>query len=194
MIRGIIFDCFGVLYQGSIAHLYELVPEASRAELMNLSLSSDYGYVTRDDFVAQVCSLTGKTAREIEMIMQSDHIRNTALVTYVRTLRPQYKLALLSNVGRGVIDQLFNDEELHELFDTVVLSSEVGMIKPDPDIYRLTLQRMTGVAPDECIMIDDIPANTDGAEAVGMHGVVFNTTAQCVADIERLISQTQVNQ
>jgi putative hydrolase of the HAD superfamily len=187
MIRGIIFDCFGVLYQGSIAHLYELTPEAKRSELANLSLSSDYGYITPEDYLQQVCELTGKPAAEIVDIMQKDHVRNQAMVDYVRTFRGKYKVALLSNVGRGVMERLFSPDELDELFDAVVLSSEVGMIKPEPAIYELAAERL-GLSPSECVMVDDLVANIDGAKSTGMQGVVYSTTDKCKHEITRLLA------
>jgi HAD superfamily hydrolase (TIGR01509 family) len=188
MIRGIIFDCFGVLYQGSVGHLYELTPPSRRAELENLSLSSDYGYVSRDDFLAQVSVLTEKTTREVEMIMQSDHIRNTAMIAYVKTLRANYKVAMLSNVGRGVIGRLFSTTELDELFDTVILSSEIGMVKPDPAIFTYTSDKL-GVLPEDCLMVDDLQVNIDGAAQAGMRGVVFNTTDKFMTDANDLLTQ-----
>jgi putative hydrolase of the HAD superfamily len=189
MIRGIIFDCFGVLYQGSSAHLYELTPEKNRAELTNLSLSSDYGYISHEDFTQQASVLIGRSAVEIEEIMQRDHIRNVALVAYVKSLRPTYKLALLSNVGRGVINRLFSDEELDELFDVVVLSSEVGMVKPDPEIFNFTSDKL-GILPENCLMVDDLESNIAGAKTIGMQGVVFSTTDTFLSDVKPLLAQS----
>jgi putative hydrolase of the HAD superfamily len=189
MIRGIIFDCFGVLYQGSSSHLYELTPEANRAEFKNLNLSSDYGYISHEDFTQQASVLIGRSTVEIEAIMQRDHIRNVALVAYVQSLRPAYKVAMLSNVGRGVINRLFSDEELDELFDVVVLSSEVGMVKPDPEIFNFTSDKL-GISPENCLMVDDLESNITGAQTIGMHGVVFSTTDSFVSGVQPLLAQS----
>jgi HAD superfamily hydrolase (TIGR01509 family) len=186
MIRGIIFDCFGVLYQGSIAHLHELVPETKRAELANLSLSSDYGYLSREEFLLQASELLGKTTTEIEAIMQADHIRNAPMIEYVRSLRGRYKLALLSNVGRGVIERLFSADELAELFDVVVLSSEVGMVKPDSAIFSLTADRLQ-LLPSECVMVDDLETNISGAKSIGMEGIIFSTTDKFTSAMNELL-------
>jgi HAD superfamily hydrolase (TIGR01549 family) len=188
MIRGIIFDCFGVLYRGSIAHLYELAPAANRAELANLSLSSDYGYVSHEEFLAQASALVSKTPAEIQAIINLDHVRNTAMIDYVRTFHPEYKVAMLSNIGRGVIDTLFTPTELTELFDDIILSSEVGLIKPDPNIFTLTAEKM-GLPMRECVMIDDLVANIEGAQAGGMNGIVFTTTDQLQRDLTRLLNE-----
>lgn len=175
MIRAIIFDCFGVLYQGSLEHLHELTPYEKREQLMDLSRSSDYGYVSYEDYLQQVATLTGRSTTEIEHIVTADHVRNEPLVEMVRSLRADFKVGLLSNVGRDLMTRLFTEQELSSMFDVTVLSSEVGMIKPNPEIFELTAERL-GVSASECLMIDDIADNIAGAKAVGMQGVVFTTT------------------
>jgi len=192
MIRGIIFDCFGVLYQGSIGHLQELAPESKRSELANLSLSSDYGYLSREEFLVQVADLLTMSTSEVEAIMQADHIRNDAMVGYVRSLRATHKVAMLSNVGRGVIERLFTTEELAELFDTVVLSSEVGMVKPEPDIYRYTAKKLD-LTEEQCLMVDDLAVNIEGAKSVGMKGIVFKTTDIFTVDLADQLSAPRVS-
>jgi glucose-1-phosphatase len=190
MIRGIIFDCFGVLYQGSLGHLRDYTAVEDYDELKNLTLSSDYGYLTREEYIEQVGRLTHKSPAEIEAIMRATHIRNEALVDIVRTLRPQYRVAMLSNVGRGLIDQLFTDAELNELFDTTILSSDVGMVKPDPEIFKYACNQL-GLLPEECMMVDDIEENIDAAKMIGMQGVVFNTTNSFLSDARQLITYEQ---
>lgn len=177
MIRGIIFDCFGVLYHGSLGHLRELVSAERQQELMDLSHSSDYGYISHEDYFQRVGELAGLSADEVQKIIAAEHVRNEPLVAFVRSLRSQYKVALLSNVGRGVIERLFTPNELEELFDIVVLSSEVGMVKPYADIYELTAKKLN-LTPDECLMIDDLLINIEGAQATGMRGIVYQSTDQ----------------
>lgn len=110
------------------------------------------------------------------------------MIDYVRTLRPRYKVALLSNVGRGVIDRLFSAGELAELFDVVVLSSEVGIVKPDTAIFNFTSDKL-GISAEECLMVDDLEVNIDGAVATGMQGVVFTTTDSFISDAKDLLEQ-----
>lgn len=184
MIRALIFDCFGVLYQGSLEHLRQLTPPAQQQELTDLSHASDYGYISRDEYMQRVGEIVGLSAGEIEAIISTDHVRSTAMVELVREVRKTHKTALLSNVGRGIIRQLFTNEELEELFDVVVLSSDAGVVKPYPAIYELTATRL-GVPANECYMIDDMPGNIDGARAVGMDGVVFESVTQLQTMLEK---------
>jgi HAD superfamily hydrolase (TIGR01509 family) len=190
MIRGIVFDCFGVLYHGSIGHLYELTAKEHHAELASLSLSSDYGYISHDEYLKQVSNLIAISPADLQTIMNMDHIRNTAMVDYIRKIRPEYKIALLSNVGRGVIDRLFSPAELNELFDTVVLSSEVGTVKPDVKIFSFTSDKL-GVPAEDCLMVDDLQDNIDGAVAAGMQGVVFSTTDEFLSAIDVMLTTEQ---
>jgi putative hydrolase of the HAD superfamily len=97
-------------------------------------------------------------------------------------------VGMLSNVGRGVIDGLFSSLELDALFDVVILSSEVGMVKPNADIYELIAHRL-GLTPEECLMIDDSPTNVAGAQAAGMQGIVCSSPIQCVTDVQALLTE-----
>ena len=76
------------------------------------------------------------------------------------------KTALISNCShstRGIVDRL----GLEDAFDEIVLSFEVGLRKPDPEIYRIALERL-GVAPERSVFVDDQPAYCDGAAALGI--------------------------
>jgi HAD superfamily hydrolase (TIGR01509 family) len=60
-------------------------------------------------------------------------------------------------------------------------------MKPDPRIYHAACERLD-CAPQDAVLLDDLPANVDGARAVGMHAVLFTDTAQAIADLEALLA------
>ena len=93
-------------------------------------------------------------------------------VELVRSLRPPYRLAVLSNADRTLEDRMRDGLGIHHLFDTVVCSAAVGMAKPDHDIYRLAAERL-GLAADECVFIDDHEGNVNAAQEVGMTGIHY---------------------
>ncbi|MBA2522858.1 MAG: HAD family phosphatase [Solirubrobacterales bacterium] len=70
-----------------------------------------------------------------------------------------------------------------EIFETVVDSAFVGMRKPDREIYELTVSRLDGIEPEECLFVDDTPVNCEAAEALGMSAVHFVDNAQAVPEI-----------
>ena len=105
------------------------------------------------------------------------------MVGVVRRVRQAgLKTALLSN-SWGMD---YPREGWDELFDVTVISGEVGMRKPDPEIYLLCAERL-GVAPSACVFVDDLAPNVRGAVAVGMVGVQHTTYEQTVAELDALL-------
>ena len=74
---------------------------------------------------------------------------------------------------------------LDELFDTAVISAEVHLHKPQPEIYRLAAERLK-VAPEECVFVDDLRENCEGAEAVGMTPVRHRDAPETIAKLTEL--------
>jgi 2-haloacid dehalogenase len=70
-------------------------------------------------------------------------------------------------------------------FEDVVVSGEVGLVKPDPRIYRLAIERCR-LVPAQTVFVDDVPANVEAARAEGLHGVHFTTPERLRADLVRL--------
>jgi putative hydrolase of the HAD superfamily len=82
-------------------------------------------------------------------------------------------------------DSGYERDRFGELFDAVVISAEVGVRKPDPAIYLLAAERI-GVPPSECVFVDDLLHNADGARAVGMEGVVHRSAEFTIPRLEAL--------
>jgi putative hydrolase of the HAD superfamily len=77
-------------------------------------------------------------------------------------------------------------EDWDRLFDTAVISGEVGLRKPDPAIYRLTCSRV-GVRPEDAVFVDDLLPNVEAAEALGMAGVHHTDAAGTLPELELLL-------
>lgn len=188
MIQGIIFDCYGVLVSGSLDYLRSLTPADKRQEFTDLARASDNGFISRREYMEEAGRLIGKPPQEIRRLINQQEVRNPEMLAYVKELRKSYRTALLSNVGRGSIERLFTAEELDDLFDAVVLSSEVGMTKPSLEMYQHAAARLD-MTPEECIMIDDIPFNVEGAQMAGMRGVVFTDIESCKREVAAIIKE-----
>jgi putative hydrolase of the HAD superfamily len=74
---------------------------------------------------------------------------------------------------------------LEELFDAIVISAEVGLHKPQPEIYRLAAQRLAQ-PPESCVFVDDLRENCAGAEAVGMTTILHRDPAATIERLEEL--------
>jgi putative hydrolase of the HAD superfamily len=89
---------------------------------------------------------------------------------------------LISNSwGTGIYDRA-----PMAIFDATVISGDVGLHKPQPEIYELGAERL-GVPADRCVFVDDLRENVDGAEAVGMAGVLHRDASDTIAELERLL-------
>jgi epoxide hydrolase-like predicted phosphatase len=73
-----------------------------------------------------------------------------------------------------------------ELFDGVVISGDEGIHKPEPEIYELGAERV-GLAPSDCVFVDDLRENCEGAEAVGMTAVLHRGAARTLPRLEELL-------
>lgn len=186
MIRALIFDCFGVLYTGSFGALREMCPPERWRDAEDLNKQADYGYISRADYLIQMAEVVGVEPEALDKLLMQRHVRNTALLEYVATARQQYKTAFLSNVSDGLINRLFTQREMDELFDEVIISSEEGIVKPHPGIYTLAATEL-GLHPEECIMVDDLSSNCEGAEMAGMWAVQHVRNGVTIAKIEQCI-------
>ncbi len=108
------------------------------------------------------------------------------LLDFIRLLRASHKTGLITNAWPNVRPWIDGEWGLGELFDLVLISAEVGMAKPDAPIYRLALDRL-GIAPQEAVFIDDAPENVEGAIAVGLHGLRFESTDQVLGELRHML-------
>jgi epoxide hydrolase-like predicted phosphatase len=116
---------------------------------------------------------------------------NPPMIDYVRELRRRgLRTALLTNNVREW-EPLWRAKlpELDEIFELVVDSAFVGMRKPERRIYELTLERLGGgIRAEECLFVDDLEVNCDGARALGMTAVRFEDAEQAIAELESALS------
>jgi putative hydrolase of the HAD superfamily len=92
-------------------------------------------------------------------------------------------VGLLSNMVREIGDHLRDELRLFERFTSVTYSYEVGLAKPDPEIYHCALQSL-GTTPGEALFVDDRAVNVEAARSVGMHVHHFRSREGLVADVD----------
>lgn len=188
MIRAIVFDCFGTLVGTSYFTFRNICPPERLKELADTRTAADYGYLTRAEYARRIGDIVGMDEKRVRDAIDQQHVRNEALIAYAKLLKRMYKTALLSNVGSEVMDRIFDQKEMDQLFDIKVLSCEVGIVKPDRQIYLLTAKRL-GLSPEECIMVDDREDFCAGADAAGMRPILHQSNHQTMRAIDRLLAQ-----
>jgi putative hydrolase of the HAD superfamily len=165
---------------GTVRELFRADPEAlatlrmlERGELADDEFERRFGKILGvQDHAGLIDRLFGGLSPEQAML---DAVRS-ARAAGIRT-------GLISNSwGTGIYER----GDFDGLFDATVISGEVGMNKPEPEIFELACERL-GVEPGECVFVDDLRENCAGAEAVGMTAVQHRDSAETISRVEELL-------
>jgi putative hydrolase of the HAD superfamily len=208
-VAAVISDFGGVL-TSSLQGSFEAYQEASGVPLAALGMAMaaigarlgvnplfelETGRMSEADFLAQLgAQLSEQLGRTVDMAGFGEgyfsHLTpNEAMIGYMRRLRERgYKLAICTNNVREWAQRWRAMLPVDEIFEVVVDSAFVGARKPEPRIYELTLEAL-GVDAGVALLIDDIEANCDGARAVGIEAVWFESTEQAIADVEAALQR-----
>ncbi len=100
-------------------------------------------------------------------------------------LHAHYPLYLLSDTNEIHFGYVQRTVKVLNLFEQFVVSYEVGAMKPDPRIYEEVLRR-SGLPAGACVFFDDREANVEAARRLGMPAILFESAAQCAADLARM--------
>jgi 2-haloacid dehalogenase len=95
-----------------------------------------------------------------------------------------YPLCALSNWSAETFSLVRPRFQFLDWFDLILVSGEVGLIKPDPRLFALLLHKIDRT-PEDCLFIDDHPANVEAARALGMKAIQFETPAQLRAELDQ---------
>jgi putative hydrolase of the HAD superfamily len=164
----------------AIRRLFREEPRA-----LELVRGLEIGAVTEEDFGERFGELLGVERRDGLVQRMFGHLRSDeAMVEAVRRARAQgVRTGLVSNsMGAGRYDR----STFPELFDGVVISGDEGIHKPQPEIFRLGAERI-GIAPEQCVFVDDLRENCDGAEQVGMTAVLHRGAERTLPELESLL-------
>lgn len=188
MMRAIIFDCFGVLVGQGFDTTYRLAggdPVRDRGFVSDLLGAANLGLITSTQMTEQVCHKLNIEPRAWHLAVSASEMPDQELLDYTESLKPKYKIAILSNANTGTLDRKFTKEQL-AIFDAVVVSAEVGHIKPDSAIYQLVARRL-GVSADECVFTDDSEGYCQGARDAGMQAIRYENFSQFVGQLEAIL-------
>jgi HAD superfamily hydrolase (TIGR01509 family) len=199
-IRAVIFDLGGVIVRTedksprtrlgerfgmSYAEIDRFVFDSPSAKQATLGLCS-----TRDHWLS-ICRELKLPDEELEAVQNAfwggDQV-DVKLVDFIRSLRQQFRTALLSNAWDDLRWYLKNRWGILDVFDEVIISAEVGLAKPDMKIFHLAVERL-GVAPGEAVFVDDFPENVAGARAAGLQAILFHSREQVIAKLEEVFRE-----
>jgi len=197
-IRAIFFDFGGVIvrteYQAPRQHLAdELGMEYEDLEKLVFagpsSIRASLGEISDKEHWAEVTKRLRRSASETEAIREeffAGDVVDRGIVEFLRSLRPRYHVGLISNAWPDLRDYIIK-QKFDDAFDHMVISGEVGVMKPEPRIYQIALEQ-AGVSPNEAVFVDDFIENIEGCEALGMRGIHFRDSGQAMDEIKQLLS------
>jgi len=152
-------------------------------------IAAQRGSITIDALwqeVGTALRLTPADTTALRAAFYAGDVLNVALVVCIDHLRALgLRVGLLSNFSAD-LRAMLAQQDLLQRFDAVAISAEIGVMKPDAAAYR-TVLAMLGMAAPTCVFIDDVPANVEAAQAVGIHGIVFQDNPSCLAALTRLL-------
>ena len=175
-----IFDCFGVLCDAPISRWYSAKSKEHGfidTNLLPMLMQFDLDILSEDDIIEHFQTYQGINSskeyirQEIDAYLKID----SALVEILKKLKQKgYKVALLSNANNSFFEKkvFLLHPEFKNLFDEMIISSVVGMVKPNPDIYHHTLLKLNS-KPEESVFIDDNKTNVDAAVKIGIEGFLY---------------------
>ncbi|MCH7593994.1 MAG: HAD family phosphatase [Chloroflexi bacterium] len=145
------------------------------------------GHQTWNEFSAMVRAELGLDIKDDEFrdLFTSVLTPNEPMFDLVRALAPHHALGCCSNTSGPHWDEIRSSVPVTGLFGPRVLSFEVGVMKPDPRIYRVLIDAC-GVEPGQIVFIDDSPQNVESAEASGIRAVLFTGVAKLESDLHGL--------
>lgn len=181
----IIFDCFGVIF-GEVAPVFlrKYLPADKVDEIKDkLFVPADMGQVTYDGLLNNMSNELGIPKEQIIPEWESLFILNEKMPPVIRELRKKADIALLSNAPLGVVEGLVEKYDLYDLFDKTCISCNIGMAKPDPEIYRYCVGLFEG--PYEKIyMIDDSIKNLEPLPKLGITPIHFKNIDDMLSHLE----------
>jgi putative hydrolase of the HAD superfamily len=197
-IKAIIFDMEGVLMINNEIDLsacwakalnvpYDAVHDVFYGEMND---KADLGDVSQADFDRYLITTLGlgmEMLPVVQKVIDEECFIDQVLVEKIMELKQKYKIGLLSNYTDMMREKIEKEWKITHLFDDIIISYEVGLIKPDPAIFELALSRL-GVSASEAVLIDDRIKNIDGARQFGLHAIHYQTRQQALAELENLLN------
>ncbi|MEI9913799.1 MAG: HAD family phosphatase [Candidatus Saccharibacteria bacterium] len=172
MIKAIIFDFYGVISSDEYHDWLDRHGFERGGELKNLSKEMDMGVTSIDQFFESLSKLSNIPSTDIRQEFLAFSSLNEELLAKILELKKKYKIALLSNASSSHLRDLMIKAGIDVLFDQIIISSEVGHIKPSKKIFEYALSKLD-VKPNEAVFIDDNESFCNAASELGIESVTY---------------------
>jgi len=201
VIKAVIFDLAGVVLFPIRGTFNSLLAERLDAPLDEVErVMSDHtndrwdmNEISDDEFYDHLLTELNEPLEKKAIIRKfviDDFYVDQEMLALARELRKTCTTALLTNFPHHLHDFMKRSWIMEGAFDHLIVSADVGLIKPDPRIYQLALER-AGCAPHEAVFIDDRKVNTDAAQALGINCILFKNKSKTISALSRIIRSSR---
>ena len=174
MEKVILFDFFGVISSEVSPIFFKRYFNDEDAKLIKEEIMSkgDKGELSEEEIYDLISKRVNITPLKVkEDFKELIHINNE-LVSYIKELKKEYRVYLLSNAISSFLRRILKENNLYELFNEVYISSEIKLIKPYKEFFNYVIEK-ENLNPSLCVMIDDNKNNIEGAINCKLNGIVF---------------------
>ncbi len=188
--KNVIFDVGGVLLDWNPGRvLQSFYADANERERMKKLifhhadwLELDRGTLAEDALLQRIGERAGRPVPELnslfDVVRDSLHPKQDTVALLGSLSARGVPLYCLSNMPSKIYATLSQRFDFWQHFDGIVISGDIKMVKPEPAIFHHLLERY-GLRAGDTVFVDDLPANVEAAQRLGLHGVVFENAAQC---------------
>lgn len=170
----IAFDFFGVIcppmYGGLLRDVFPGDDVKWKEWMHVVEHDVDIGDLPEDDFIARLSAATQIDFQTLKDRSYEYAVLNDGLLSIISDLKKKYKIGLLTNAPRSLIENILKGHIA--LFDTVTISADVHLIKPDPVFFEHFIEQ-TGVRRESILFFDDNQKNVEAAQVVGLQAAQF---------------------
>jgi putative hydrolase of the HAD superfamily len=160
-------------------------PEAEEIK-KNTFYDSDIGKISEKELFNRLSNIVNIAPSDIEKEIYNSVILNKELIQLIIELKKKYKIGLCSNAISSYIRRILKENDMENIFDSIIISSEVGIVKPDPEIYAKSLESL-GMNAKEVVFIDDTLANVEEAKKLGMRSFVFKSNTELKTELLQFV-------
>src|SRR3974377_926994 len=146
---------------------------------------ADLGEISDREFWTRILDHFGVHATDEDTEIDRYLVLVDGTLDIAKSLSGRLRTAILSNDSKEMSALRRKKFGFDQVFSPIIISADVGVKKPDPRIYHILLERLR-VSPEECVFVDNNPANVDAARAVGIRAVLFLNAAQLRKDLREL--------
>lgn len=182
--KAVLFDFFGVICVNQLQAWLAKSKLSLSGSYHKLSQRSDLGKIDMGDFFEGLSTLSGQPVELVKMSFERNTKLDQALLHLILTLKKNYKVGVISNSSSEWIRGILNEFHLSRLFDVIIVSGEVGYIKPQLEIFQIALDKLD-VKAEETVFVDDTPVNVKEAGRLGMIGLVYSNLQNLKADLKK---------